>query len=218
MSIEENRRKQRRELYGKFVSVNALVNALADAENTDPSEVAAALLVMFEGEDDKKPAFGSIDAVRIKFGQHEFRDPEKDQKEVLSEDLWTIAKGYKCDGDDFGWLSDDLLPFLRANGFERPVHFPAWNPPEDTKTNEEIQGVAQANFSDRIQGIESDTFNRLIRAIEAFTVKYPNYKSSPPKLTEGVRDWLHEVGLVKDGKKGREAHIFGKIIAEHFKL
>lgn len=66
--------------------------------------------------------------------------------------------------------------------------------------------------------ITGDTFDRLKCAVSAFPTRYPDYQSQPPKLNDDVRLWLHQAGLVNDGQKGREAHVFGKIIAEHFKL
>ncbi len=66
--------------------------------------------------------------------------------------------------------------------------------------------------------ITGPTFDRLQRAIAAFPTRYPNYQSQQPKLNDDVRLWLHQTGLVTDGQKGREAHVFGKIIVEHFKL
>lgn len=226
MGCKEDREQLRHELYGQFVSVNTLIEVLAEAEEMEPYEIAAALLVAFEEADEKvmRPAFGSIDTVRIKFGQHEFYDPEEGQKEVLKESLLTIAEGYKNDGDDqIGWLRGDLLPFLRANGFDRPVYFPPWSPLEEimaegTQTEGNAQEIGSANFSDQIQSIESETFTRLMRAIEAFPKEYPDYKRLSPKLNIDVRPWLHKDGLVNDGEEGREAAVFGRIIAEHFKL
>ena len=66
--------------------------------------------------------------------------------------------------------------------------------------------------------ITGPTFDRLQRAIAAFPTRYPNFQSQQPKLNDDVRLWLHQTGLVTDGQKGREAHVFGKIIVEHFKL
>ena len=63
--------------------------------------------------------------------------------------------------------------------------------------------------------IGGDTFARLQRAIAAFPDQYPDYQSQPPKLKDVVRPWLKKVGLACND---REAHVFGTIIAEHFKL
>lgn len=63
--------------------------------------------------------------------------------------------------------------------------------------------------------ITGQTFDRLQRTIAAFPVRYPNYKSQPPKLKDDVRAWLRETALASND---REAHVFGAIIAEHFKL
>lgn len=63
--------------------------------------------------------------------------------------------------------------------------------------------------------ITGQTFARLQRTIAAFPDRYPHYKSQPPKLKDDVRVWLREAALATND---REAHVFGTIIAEHFKL
>lgn len=63
--------------------------------------------------------------------------------------------------------------------------------------------------------ISGQTFARLQRTIAAFPDRYPHYKSQPPKLKDDVRVWLREAALATND---REAHVFGTIIAEHFKL
>lgn len=63
--------------------------------------------------------------------------------------------------------------------------------------------------------IDGPTYAKLMRAIEAFPVKYPDYKTNPPKLDEDVRDWMvNELGFTKS----KEDHVFGMIVKEHFKL
>lgn len=64
--------------------------------------------------------------------------------------------------------------------------------------------------------IRGATFVRLQRAIKAFPGKYPGYQTKPPKLDGDVRPWLDDSGFVRDGAKGREAIVFGRIISEHF--
>jgi len=63
--------------------------------------------------------------------------------------------------------------------------------------------------------IHGQTFARLQRTIAAFPVRYPDYKAKPPKMDIDVRPWLKETGLANSD---REAHVFGVIVAEHFKL
>lgn len=63
--------------------------------------------------------------------------------------------------------------------------------------------------------ISGQTFSRLRRTIAAFPERYPDYQSQPPKLKDDVRVWLKETALAVND---REAHVFGTIIAEHFKL
>ncbi len=63
--------------------------------------------------------------------------------------------------------------------------------------------------------VSGQTFARLQRSIAAFPVRYPGYQSQPPKLKDDVRVWLKEAALASND---REAHVFGTIIAEHFKL
>lgn len=71
------------------------------------------------------------------------------------------------------------------------------------------------NYLVETSGVLGPTFARLQRTIAAFPVRYPDYQSQPPKLKDDVRPWLKEAGLAGND---REAHVFGTIIAEHFKL
>lgn len=68
--------------------------------------------------------------------------------------------------------------------------------------------------SEIVSGISGQTFDRLCRAIAAFPERYPEYQSKPPKLNDDVRAWLK----ANYGASDREAHVFGAIISEHFKL
>jgi hypothetical protein len=63
--------------------------------------------------------------------------------------------------------------------------------------------------------ITGPTFDRLQRAIATFPNRYIEYQTRLPKLDSDVRPWLKEAGLANND---REAHVFGAIIAEHFKL
>jgi hypothetical protein len=81
---------------------------------------------------------------------------------------------------------------------------------EATSNSEPLQECAEI-----CQVIHGGTFARLKRAIAAFPDRYPDYKTKKPKLTGDVRVWLIEVSLAMNG---REAHVFGAIIAEHFDL
>lgn len=65
------------------------------------------------------------------------------------------------------------------------------------------------------QKICGATFNRLQRAIAAFPDQYPDHQLKPPKLKDDVRVWLKNAALAASD---REAHVFGTIITEHFKL
>lgn len=62
--------------------------------------------------------------------------------------------------------------------------------------------------------IRGAAFVRLQRAIKAFPGKYPEYQTKPPKLDDDIRQWLKATYDASD----REAHVFGAIISEHFKL
>lgn len=80
--------------------------------------------------------------------------------------------------------------------------------------NKQIYENKKTNDSKCI-AISGDTFSRLNAAIEAFPAVYPEYRTKPPKLDGDVREWLV---TQFDCEKNREAHVFGKIIAEHFGL
>ena len=62
--------------------------------------------------------------------------------------------------------------------------------------------------------INSAVFDKLCEAIACFSSRYPEYKTKPPKLDDDIRPWLKS----DFGTSDREAHVFGAIIAEHFKL
>lgn len=82
------------------------------------------------------------------------------------------------------------------------------------KSSSEGDNTAPKGNSEFVE-ITGQTFERLQRTIAAFPVRYPNYKSQSPKLKDDVRAWLKETALAAND---REAHVFGTIIAEHFKL
>lgn len=61
--------------------------------------------------------------------------------------------------------------------------------------------------------ISGQTFRKLQKAITAFPSRYPDYQTKRPKLDNDIRPWLRTLGA-----NDREAHVFGVIIVEHFKL
>lgn len=61
--------------------------------------------------------------------------------------------------------------------------------------------------------ISGQIFGKLQCAIAAFPSKYPDYQTKRPKLNNDIRPWLRTLGT-----NDREAHVFGAIIVEHFKL
>lgn len=75
-------------------------------------------------------------------------------------------------------------------------------------------GQASAENSGAVE-ISGQTFARLQRAIAAFPVCYPDYKTEPLKMDLDIRPWLKTTRLANSD---REAHVFGTILAEHFKL
>lgn len=193
MGLKENREQLRYELNGQFVSVNMLIDALAEAENMEPSEVAAALLVVFEQPDEvKRPALGSIDTMRIVFGQHEFFDPDECQKEVLTESLCTIAKGYEDEySDRFGWLRDDLFPFLQSHGFDVPLNLPAWKPQGSLANTDNRGNDDQSDDHDRYEWMDHPLFpEELSIAITAWNAAVVNSEQSGMRPGEFIRKWL----------------------------
>ena len=63
--------------------------------------------------------------------------------------------------------------------------------------------------------INSKTHESLLRAIADFPSRYPESRNKPPKLDADVRPWLKSGGYASSD---REAHVFGSIISEQFKL
>lgn len=63
--------------------------------------------------------------------------------------------------------------------------------------------------------INSAAYDRLQRSIEAFPRDYPDYTKRPPKLDTDIRPWLKKSLYATND---REAHVFGVILSEHFKL
>lgn len=97
---------------------------------------------------------------------------------------------------------DDLRMWLENYGI-RPMFF------FDVESND------HGKEPEAVSDIKGAAFERLQRAITAFPARYSDYQSQPPKLKDDVRPWLKEAGLAGND---REAHVFGTIIAEHFKL
>lgn len=64
------------------------------------------------------------------------------------------------------------------------------------------------------KGLNGKTIERLGKAIADFPFRYPEYETKQPKLDDDIRPWLKAT----HGASDREAHVFGTIIAEHFKF
>lgn len=192
-------------LFSKFVSIKGLIETLSNDEDMSYSKVAT-FIVRHLGRTESPPQFYSIDPIR---GALMSARPSTLQ-DLMGEVVDSGAFGKVH--NKFGWAADEVHKFLREIGVTPIPIIPAWEQENDESEN------AESNPSPEILKIGGETFARLMRAIEAFPAKYPEYASKPPKLNVDVRLWLHESGLVTDGQKGREASVFGKIIAEHFKL
>lgn len=85
----------------------------------------------------------------------------------------------------------------------------SWQNNDDHQQMSDLYPEAESN-----QKIAGKTFELLQRGVAAFPARYPEYSSKPPKLDVDIRPWLKEAFNASD----REAHVFGAIIAEHFKL
>jgi hypothetical protein len=222
MSIKEIRDARLEYLYSQFVSVKGLINYFASEDGLDISEVATELeRVIKNSNDSELPEFGSVDIYGVAFAPWSAENYRSELMGWLSD---TIGDCGHSEHSDFnGWMREGLFPFLQSRGLDVKSNFPLWSPMSEITSNNLKAGSDKPKLTnivrtEQVQNIESETFNRLMRAIEAFPVKYPDYDSKPPKLNVDVRPWLDEIGLVNDGKLGREASIFGRIIAEHFKL
>lgn len=114
------------------------------------------------------------------------------------------------DGYSYTVKKNYLKQWLRKNEIESIFFFP-----------ESVRHPVEADVDrggELVQGqqvITGPTFERLQRAIAAFPGRYVDYQTRPPKLDSDVRPWLKEVKLANSD---REAHVFGAIVAEHFKL
>ena len=64
------------------------------------------------------------------------------------------------------------------------------------------------------KGLNGKTIERLGKAIADVPSRYPEYETRQPKLDDDIRPWLKSAY----GASDREAHVFGAIISEHFRL
>ena len=78
-----------------------------------------------------------------------------------------------------------------------------------------MAALDEGAFYEDSKQIKGPTYAKLMRAIEEFPLKYPNYKTNPPKLDDDVRPWMvKSFGCTKN----KEDHVFGRIVKEHFQL
>lgn len=220
MGINEDRKKRASE----FISVRQVIKAISESEGLPVGDIAGELIHYLEMPGGF-PMFYSQNPATLVMRESDFA--------FMRSILNSIVKWGKLewpdrnllspsDLDEFGWNRHDIGEFLLVfMGIFPDCCDPDWEAaaeltpvPSASEGSVENQPIEYQ----QIQCIESETLGRLMQAIEAFPVKYPDYKSKPPKLNDDVRVWLNTTGKVKDGQKGREAHVFGKIIAEHFKL
>lgn len=200
MGVKDYREQCREQLYKQFVSVNALIEALAEAEEAEPSEIAGALLSAFEQRDSQfpKPAFGSIDTVRVMFRLECYND--SDYEEAMTNTFLTIAEGGDTEGNDaYGWLCDDLLPFLRANGFERPVYFPPWVPKQAADARGALLEEALSEHATSEKPLGQRERDTLLCVIAALLNELKIDPYNPPRgLPQDIKGWLNEVGADMD--------------------
>lgn len=119
--------------------------------------------------------------------------------------------GYEFDdGEEFFMAHrDDIAAWCQKRGLYWPLgELPQMQP---IPTTSAAANLAQPSDMTSIAG---PTFASLMQAIDEFPTTYPDYRENPPKLDNDVRPWLVE----QFGCNAREKHVFGQIIAEHFKL
>lgn len=108
---------------------------------------------------------------------------------------------------------DLVVSITDARGwFERmSIPFPAWLNKSNTQKNESRQ-PADGDSSSAVQSL---IYERLLKSVAAFPSAFPDYETSPPKINNAVRPWLKDKGFAANDK---EAHVFGAVIRDHFKL
>lgn len=222
MGIKERREARLQNLFSQFVSVKGLINYFANEEELDISVVAADLEKLVKNSSDSElPEIGCIDLAGLEFGTLSAMFYRGTLMEWLSDTIGEF--GHADESDYFGWMRDDLFPFLQSHEWDVKENFPLWAPSSeitrDYLRSEDGEAKAiEAVRAVQIKDVKGKTFARLMRSIANFPDRYPYYETNPPKLNNDIRPWLHEAGLVNDGANGREAIVFGRIIAEHFKL
>lgn len=96
--------------------------------------------------------------------------------------------------------------------FDRQHSYPSF---VDRETFDElIKEILENRGSDVIRFPQGKTAALLADALSKFPQQYPDFLSKSPKLDDDVRPWLKE----NLGASDREAHVFGAILSEHFKL
>jgi hypothetical protein len=129
MNIKERREARREKLFSQFVSVEGLVEYLANEEGLDIADVAAELEGLIKRSDDSSlPEYGSIDEAAIEFVPYSVELSRLNLMDMLSDTI--MGCGHGDASDCHGWLRDALFPFLQSHGFDVPVYLPAWKPQE----------------------------------------------------------------------------------------
>jgi hypothetical protein len=191
MGIKDRLQRKRDELYGKFVSVKALLEFMASVEGIDPSEVAIALFQAFEETNvSSMPAYGWADAQQIKFVSF---GNDADPWEHLKELLLTVADRDGFDvGDHFGWIRDEIFKFLGEHGFDIPENLPAWKPQEVPSPMRNTNYVTN-DFVDKPLG--SKERNTLLCVIAGILDKHVTDVNNPERGTaKKIENWVLGVG------------------------
>jgi len=220
MGIKEKRQQRRNELFDQFVSVQKLIDYLAEKELLGIDEIAAELETAFVRNPDKSnsPAYGYVDEPSISFVPYSDHDAAGHLSGILSD---TVMSGIHGDtADHHGWLRDELFPFLQGNGIDTPVDLTEWTPqdsPHSVADNQDLSSnTASENAIDYQSngrfGIKGKTFTAFLLVLRDFPVEYPRYKEKLPSAKE-VDIWIKGKRYFRSA---RHSLVFSAMALEHF--
>lgn len=191
MGIKERREAQREKLFSQFVSVEALIEYIANEEEMNIADVAADLEGLIKRSDDSSlPEYGSIDEAAIEFVPYSAELSRLNLMNMLSDTIGDCGHGDAS--DHHGWLRDALFPFLQCHGIDVPLSLPAWEPrevqPPKKAADDSTSGSPEKPFGPK----ERNTLLCVIAAIlDQQGIDFCNPERGTAKKIEG---WVSCIG------------------------
>lgn len=218
MGIKEIRNKRLDDLYSQFVSVKGLIDHFASDEGLDISVVAAELEQAIKKSNDADlPELGSVDLDTLVFTP--WSAEEEGRAELMDWLSDTINDcGHNEHSDFYGWMREDLFPFLLSHGFDVGPNFPLWAPSSEICRNDDAVGQASENIPDCAEDqplvIRGAIFSSFMMVVREFPKEYPKYEEELPKA-KTVEWWINKR---KFFRSARHSLVFATMALEHFSI